>query len=114
MRDVHRNWRLSATNDLQFVEGASAAAERLTNALGTQNGEWRFDTTVGMSWLYDVLSQRGDNAAIRQLITEQILRDNEVDSVGNIRATFDASARRLTYTASVRLVSGVVVPVAVP
>lgn len=114
MRDVHRDWRLGPNNDLAFVEGAAATAERLTNALGTQQAEFRWDITIGMPWLFQVLGQRGDNAAIRQLITEQILRDNEVDSVGNIRATFDASARRLTYTASVRLVSGVVVPVAVP
>jgi hypothetical protein len=112
--DVDKNWGLDSANDLQLVSGSTAAAQRLELALGTNQGEYRFDQSIGMPWLFSILGKRSDNAAARQLISEVLRRDNEVAAIGEIRADFDSVARRMSYVVSVRLVDGVDISVATP
>lgn len=107
MLDVHNDWRLGSDNDLEFVRGSEAAKQRLFIRLGTQAGEYRWDLAIGVSWLYSVLSQRGDSAAVRQLIVDQIRLDPEVAATGDIQAVFQSSQRKIMYSISVRLIDGV-------
>lgn len=107
MLDVHNDWKLASDGDLEFVQGSSAAGQRLFIRLGTQQGEYRWDLAIGVSWLYSILGQRGDSAAVRQLLVDQIRQDPEVAAVGDIQATFNNSQRKIAYTISVRLIDGV-------
>lgn len=107
MKDVYNDWRLNDSNDLDFASGSSAARLRLNNRLGTQQGEYRWDTACGVPWLFSILSQRGDSASTRQLIIDQIRQDSEVAATGDIQATFDNATRKISYQVSVRLVDGV-------
>lgn len=107
MLDIRDDWALDANGDIARVEGSRAAAQRLKIRLGTQKGEWRFDQSIGVSWLYSILSQRGDSTATRQLVVDQIRLDPEVAAIGEIQASFNNAARRLSYTVAVRLIDGV-------
>jgi hypothetical protein len=108
--DVHNDWQLGANNDLELVSGAQAAKQRLFIRLGTNAGEYPWDQSVGVSWLYTILGAKGakgDSAAVRQLIVEQIRMDREVAATGEIQAVFNNTTRKMNYSISVRLIDGV-------
>lgn len=107
MIDVHNDWKLGPDNDLLLVSGSNAAAQRLYIRLGTQIGEYRWDQAIGMSWLYSVLGQKGDSAAVRQLIVDQIRLDSEVAATGEIQATFNNTQRKMIYSVNVQLIDGI-------
>src|SRR5688572_25914034 len=102
------DFTLTATGDIAMVEGPSAARQRIHLGLGTNQGEWRFDLRVGVPWLFSVLGQYGDSAAIRSLIVDEIRQDFEVESIGELTAQFNRANRNISYQVPVRLTSAVV------
>jgi hypothetical protein len=106
MFDLDRSLSLGPDGDLKTVTGIAALRQRLENRLGCQKGEWRYQLSHGVSWLFDVLGQSGDSAAIRQLLTQEILADAEVQGVGEFNVSFTASSRRLHYTIPIQVRSG--------
>src|SRR6187402_1471965 len=98
MLDLDRSLTLGPDGDLKTVTGTAALRQRLENRMQTQRGEWRYSLSHGVSWLFDILGQSGDSAAIRQLLTQEILAEAEVRGVGEFSVSFETDARRLRYT----------------
>jgi hypothetical protein len=106
MLDVDRNFTLDNSGNWSILSGADATQQALESELGTNQGEWAFDLFFGVPWLFQILGQSGDSAAIRQLITSKITSNREVASISAFDAEADESARGLRYTVRVRLVGG--------
>jgi hypothetical protein len=102
--DLDRNLALDADGDLRTITGVTALGQRLENTLSCQRGEWAYNLQHGVSWLFSILGEAGDSAAIRQLLIEPIAADSEVADVGEFTVTFDHDARRLRYKIPVRAI----------
>lgn len=89
-----------------MVTGIAALRQRLENRMQCQRGEWRYNLNHGISWLFGVLGQSGDTAAIRQLLTQEILLEAEVIGVGEFNVSFIAASRRLHYTIPIQTQAG--------
>lgn len=109
MIDIDRDWTLLATGDVKLVTGTTALAQRLGNRLNTNQGQWAFNLRHGVPWLASILGESGDSAAVRELITKQIMQDTEVAAIGQFSATFNNTTRRFTYTIQVRATDGTTV-----
>lgn len=105
MIDFDRNLSFS-DGQSSLISGSAALKQRLENRLGTQQGEWSYNIRHGVPWLFSVLGESGDSAAIRQLILEQISPDPEVESVGEFTVTFNPETRKIVYQLPIRAANG--------
>lgn len=90
--------------DFQLVEGSDEVAQALTIRLRTFLGEDRVEPTMGIPW--DRVIAVFTPELVSSLVTNSILKDPRVKTVGEITSTNDPVDRVLTMEVPVTLKDG--------
>ena len=94
--------------DFQIVDGLPSLQQRLVQKLQFGRGEWFLDTSLGVPYIHEALG-RTDPVLSQQVITSQILADDEVTEVSDVTyEVADAAKRRYKYTANVHSEFGLI------
>lgn len=83
-------------SDVLFIDNAERVAQQIKIQLLTMLGEWFLDITHGVPYLEYILVKNPNFALIRQIIKEQILKVEDVNSVNSLELEYDARRRLLS------------------
>ena len=87
-----------------FLEGVAAVRQRITTRLRTFLGEWAFDQNVGTPWFQQILGQKDNEVLVTGIVRKRILGTQGVESIPELKASFDQDSRALTITGRVRTI----------
>jgi hypothetical protein len=89
---------LDANNSPQLSRGLPAVAQGIRIAVGMFRGEWFLNLLTGMPYFQSILGKRYNNAQIRALYRDAILKVPGVARLASLTATFDRPTRNVTVT----------------
>lgn len=78
-----------------FIDNAERVAQNIKIQLLTFYGEWFLDTTHGVPYLDYILVKNPNLTLVRQILREQILLVDDVNTVDNIDVQYDSQSREL-------------------
>ncbi len=85
-----------------FLEGVEAVRQRITTRLRTFKGEWIFDQRLGTPWFQQILGKKGNETLVAGIVRKRLLESQGVESIPELKVSFDRASRVLTITGRVR------------
>lgn len=89
--DLH----FDAQNNLVLVRHAAAIGQHVRQRLKTFAGEWFLDTTVGVSWLAQIMGHEYDPALAEAVVKAEILDTDAVIEITSFAVGFNRGTRDL-------------------
>lgn len=86
---------LDNAGNLVMVRNAEAVGQHVRQRLMTFEGEWFLDTTVGMTWLTEVMGRQYDPALAEALVKAHIMATDGVISIDTFSVSFAKVQRNL-------------------
>jgi hypothetical protein len=100
-------WDLVVENgDFVLVEDADEVAQRVAVALKTHQGEWLFDTDLGLPYREEIMVKNPDLERITGLIRALIIGIEDVTGITQLRLNYSGSARTLQVEGTITTIYG--------
>jgi hypothetical protein len=98
---------LSPGGELSLTSGVpQAAAQRITIRLALFLGEWFLDTSAGVPYFQQILTQAPDDGTLRTLFRKHIEADPYVVAVTRVTVSIDRTTRVLSVSFDAQLTDG--------
>jgi len=101
------SWDVTVSNnDIVFVTGADAVAQRCKYKLQLFKNEWFLDKDAGTPWLEEILGQKLPIELARSIFYNLLIQVEGVASIDQLEVSIDGSTRAGTVTYALSTVFG--------
>ena len=105
-----RNWdfpiELDANGEIVVLEDLEALRLKVNERLSLFRGTWLLDINAGVPYLQDIMKKPVDPGLAASILNNEILKEEEVTSIGEIETDLDPDTRVFTYTATINTIYG--------
>jgi len=105
-----RNWQfpieLDANGEIVVLEDLEALRLKVNERLSLFKGTWLLDVNAGVPYLQDIMKKPVDPGLAASILNNEILKEEEVTSIGEIETDLDPDTRVFTYTATINTIYG--------
>ena len=101
MRTLSFPLELDGNGELLVVDGLTALRQKVDQRLSLFKGTWIIDINAGVPYLQDILKKPVDPGLAASILGNEILKEDEVTSLGEVTTELDPETRVFTYTAQV-------------
>jgi hypothetical protein len=101
MRTLSFPLELDGNGELLVIEDLEALRQKVNQRLSLFKGTWIIDINAGVPYLQDILKKPVDPGLAASIIGNEILKEDEVTSLGQVTTDLDPETRVFTYTAQV-------------
>ncbi len=101
MRTLSFPLELDGNGELLVVDELTALRQKVDQRLSLFKGTWIIDINAGVPYLQDILKKPVDPGLAASILGNEILKEDEVTSLGEVTTDLDPETRLFTYTALV-------------
>ena len=105
-----RNWEfpieLDANGEIVVLEDLEALRLKVNERLSLFKGTWILDVNAGVPYLQDIMKKPVDPGMAASILNNEILKEEEVTSIGEVETDLDPDTRVFTYTATINTIYG--------
>ena len=101
MRTLSFPLELDGNGELLVVDELTALRQKVDQRLSLFKGTWIIDINAGVPYLQDILKKPVDPGLAASILGNEILKEDEVTSLGEVTTDLDPETRLFTYTAHV-------------
>jgi len=101
MRTLSFPFELDGNGELLVIDGIEALRQKVNQRLSLFKGTWIIDLTSGVPYLQDILKKPVDPGLVASILDNEILKEDEVTSLGSVVTSLDSDTRKFNYSAQV-------------
>jgi len=92
--------------ELKMVDNIKEIGQRNEIGLSINQGEWIFDMLLGLPWIEMLSDKDTSQQDIKNLVKEELLKDDDIAEVTEIEADFTGEDRTLYIKFNAKLIDG--------
>lgn len=106
MRTLSFPLELDGNGELLVINGLEALRQKIVQRLSLFKGTWIIDTNAGVPYLQEILKKPVDPGLVASILGNEILKEDDVLSLGNVSVELDPDTRQFDYAAVVNSIYG--------
>jgi len=97
---------LDPMGNIKIIEGIESLSENIDQRLQLFKGKYFLDTTAGVPYFEEIIKKPIDPGLAASVLNAEILKEPEVNSLGEVSATLDRDTREFKYSVKIRSIFG--------
>lgn len=97
---------LDALGNIKIIEGVESLAENVDQRLQLFRGKYFMDTTAGVPYFEEIITKPVDPGLAASVLNAEILKEQEVTSIGKVSASLERNIRAFNYNATINSIFG--------